>query len=184
MATTPRKPHDAKDPNKSVDLPPYGPRNPDPLTDTPGSHPIETGIGAVVGGAASGAALGAVGGPLGAVAGAVIGGAIAGGYAGKGIGELIDPTTEDNWISEYFKDKKETSDDELTAQRRAFRYGLAARTRFPNQRFHAVEDHLRRGWEESDQSMKWSRVFESVRAGFEQTTEMPSLSKQPRENLP
>src|SRR5262245_20840839 len=34
-----------KHPEKTVDLPPYGPRNPDPLTDAPGSHPIETGIG-------------------------------------------------------------------------------------------------------------------------------------------
>ena len=35
-------------PTKSVDLPPYGPSNPDPLTDSPGSHPIETGVGAAL----------------------------------------------------------------------------------------------------------------------------------------
>src|SRR5262249_13549764 len=86
---------------KRVDLPPYGPRNPDPLTDAPGSHPIETGIGAAIGGAASGLAVGTLtSGPVGAVVGAIVGGAAAGGLAGKGIGELIDPTTEDNWIRE------------------------------------------------------------------------------------
>ena len=90
-----------KDPEKLVDAPPYGDRNPDPLTDSPGSHPIETGVGAVIGGVASGAAVGAVGGPIGAVVGGIIGGVVGGGLAGKGIGELIDPTTEDNWIREY-----------------------------------------------------------------------------------
>src|SRR5581483_11714781 len=58
-----------RDPRKTVDLPPYGPRNPDPVTDAPGSHPIETGIGAAIGGAASGLAVGTLtAGPIGAVA--------------------------------------------------------------------------------------------------------------------
>lgn len=95
-----------KDPEKMLDLPPYGRRNPDPITDTPGSHPIEAGVGAAVGGAATGLTVGlTAAGPVGAIAGAAAGvivGAIAGGYAGKGIGELIDPTTEDNWLREFF----------------------------------------------------------------------------------
>ena len=165
-----------KDPHKSADLPPHGPRNPDPITDAPGSHPIETGVGAAVGGAASGAAVGAVGGPLGAVAGAIVGGAVAGGLAGKGIGELIDPTTEDNWIREYFKDAAQPTEEDLSAQREAFRHGLQARSRYPHTPFHSVEDHLRDEWEESGHSQKWPRVFESVRAGFERTTEVPALT--------
>ena len=72
-------------------------RNPDPVTNAPGSHPVETGIGAAMGGAATGAAVGTVAGPVGTAIGAAAG-AIAGGYAGKGVGELIDPTTEDNWL--------------------------------------------------------------------------------------
>ena len=61
------------DDKKSVDLPPYGPRNPDPLTDAPGSHPIETGIGAALGGAATGAAIGIALGPPGVILGTVLG---------------------------------------------------------------------------------------------------------------
>src|SRR6187402_1902777 len=95
----------SKDPEKTVDLPPYGSRNADPLTDAPGSHPIETGIGAAIGGAASGLAIGIAGGPIGAVIGTVVG-AVAGGYAGKGVGELIDPTTEDNWLRDSFGSEK------------------------------------------------------------------------------
>ena len=33
-------------PEKKVDLPPTGGRNADPITKVPGSHPIETGVGA------------------------------------------------------------------------------------------------------------------------------------------
>ena len=91
-------------PEKSVDLPPKGARNPDPITGASGSHPIETGVGAAVGGAASGIAVGAVAGPVGAAMGAAVG-AVAGGLAGKGIGELIDPTTEDNWLRNHFKSR-------------------------------------------------------------------------------
>jgi hypothetical protein len=66
---------------KKVDLPPKGSSNPDPITDQPGSRPIETGIGAAVVGAASGLAVGAVAGPVGAAVGVAVG-AVAGGLAG------------------------------------------------------------------------------------------------------
>jgi hypothetical protein len=162
-----------KDPEKSVDLPPYGPRNPDPLTDAPGSHPIETGVGAVIGGAASGLAVGAVGGPIGAAVGAMIGGAVAGGLAGKGVGELIDPTTEDNWLREYFgTDKKPPSEAELAAMRRAFRYGLAAQARFPGRMFRDMETELRTGWEDSGETTPWSKIYEAVRSGFDRTMQI------------
>ena len=133
-----------KDPEKTVDLPPYGPRNADPVTDAPGSHPFEVSVGAGLGGVASGIAVGTLtAGPLGAVAGAIIGGAIAGGYAGKGIGELIDPTTEDNWIRDYFGRKNTMpTDDQLAAQRRAYRYGQAAQARYPGKMFAEVETGL------------------------------------------
>ena len=93
---------DKINPQKKVDVPPTGRRNADPITNAPGSHPIETGIGAASRGrgqwhgrwrghracrrTAIGAAIGAV----------------AGGYAGKGVGEIIDPTTEDNWLRDNF----------------------------------------------------------------------------------
>ncbi|HTA66078.1 MAG TPA: hypothetical protein VK753_11285, partial [Xanthomonadaceae bacterium] len=67
--------------------------NRDPLSGTPGSHPIGTGIGAASG-AAAGAAVGSMAGPVGtAVLGVV--GAVMGGLAGKGIGEAVRPTTEE-----------------------------------------------------------------------------------------
>ena len=54
--------------------------NPDPLTGTPGAHPVGVGTGAL-GGAAAGAGIGTVvGGPVGALVGGAVG-AVAGGLA-------------------------------------------------------------------------------------------------------
>ena len=169
---TPTKPNahtTTKDPEKTVDVPPYGSRNPDPLTDQPGSHPVETGIGAILGGVASGLAVGAVAGPVGAVIGAIAGGAAAGGLAGKGVGELIDPTTEDNWLREYH----ETSSKTVTGKtaktytaddiRPAYKYGMASATApsYAGKRFEDVETDLRSRYE-SDKTLA-SRPYSEVR---------------------
>jgi hypothetical protein len=162
----------AKDPEKTVDVPPYGPRNPDPLTDAPGSHPLETGVGAVLGGAATGATIGIAIGPAGVVLGIIAGG-IAGGLAGKGIGELIDPTTEDNWIHEWLAERRRQ--DELDEEKAgaAYRFGIRAEARHPHQTFDEAEDAVRAEWE-AERTAKapkddttWSDVDGSVRAGFE-----------------
>lgn len=157
-----------KDPEKSVDLPPYGSRNPDPITDSPGSHPIETGVGAAVGGAASGAAIGMVLGPPGVVAGAVLG-AVAGGLAGKGIGELIDPTTQDNWIREWLdrREHAKTASDEHAAL--AYRFGLQAEHEYPNKTFDEAEPELRAKWHDryGADGPGWDGISGSARAGYE-----------------
>ncbi len=106
-----------------MDLPPKGSRNADPITDAPGSHPIETGIGAAVAGAATGLAVGAVAGPVGAAVGAAVG-AVAGGLAGKGVGEVIDPTTQDNWLRDNFHSRPYVKKGEsFDAYQHAYRYG-------------------------------------------------------------
>lgn len=157
-----------KDDKKTADLPPYGPRNPDPITDAPGSHPIETGVGAAVGGAATGASLGAVLGPPGVVLGAVAG-AIAGGYAGKGVGELIDPTTEDNWIREWLagRDRSTNVGDEQATK--AYRFGIREEAKHPRETFDEAEPVLRARWEAqraADEPV-WEDVRGSARSGFE-----------------
>jgi uncharacterized protein (TIGR02271 family) len=165
-----------KDPEKTVDLPPKGPRNPDPITDAPGSHPIETGIGATIGGIASGMAVGTLtGGPVGAVIGAIAGGAALGGLAGKGIGELIDPTTEDNWIREYYgSEKSHPAGTTHETYRPAYRYGLEAGTRHTGKRFDDVETDLRADWERSHAAsgLTWDRARGAVRHAFDRTIQL------------
>jgi phage tail tape-measure protein len=66
--------------------------NLDPITGTPGAHPVGVGLGAAVGGIAAGAAAGTVvAGPLGTVVGATVV-AIVGGLGGKAVAEHFDPT--------------------------------------------------------------------------------------------
>ena len=171
----PKKNTTTKDPAKSVDLPPYGSRNPDPITNAAGSHPIETGVGAVLGGAASGLALGMVGGPVGAVIGAIVGGAAAGGLAGKGVGELIDPTTEDNWIREYYDSRDDHKKGRKPEDYRpAYQYGLEARSRHDGKSFHEVEKDLRTGWEKSrgDSRLSWDEARGAASHAFDRTIDL------------
>lgn len=155
-----------KDPEKSVDLPPYGKRNPDPITDSPGSHPIETGVGAAIGGAASGLAVGAVGGPIGAAIGAMVGGAVAGGLAGKGIGELIDPTTEDNWIRDYFRENK-TDPADQPRHTAAYRFGVQSAQRHQHRSFDESEQTLRQEWAQLHSDWEWEHARPVASRGFD-----------------
>jgi len=167
----------SKDPEKSADLPPYGSRNPDPITDTPGSHPIETGVGAALGGAASGAAVGAVGGPVGAVIGGIVGGAIAGGYAGKGVGELVDPTTEDNWLREYHSSETaHPAGATHETYRPAYKYGMqaAAAHAGTGKRFEDAEADLRSDWEKTHAAsgLSWDKARGAARHAFDRTVRL------------
>jgi uncharacterized protein (TIGR02271 family) len=173
MAT--RKKSTKKDTEKKVDLPPKGPRNADPLTDAPGAHPIETGVGAGVGGAAAGLAIGAVGGPVGAVIGGIVGGAVAGGLAGKGVGELIDPTTEDEWLHEYFGSRaNRRTDEKPESYRPAYHYGLQSAERHAGRRFEDVEPELRTGWDAARGNcpMGWDDARDAVRHAFDRTVQL------------
>src|SRR5882762_5047745 len=78
--------------------------NRDPITGEPGAHPVGVGVGTAAGGAAAGAAAGAMAGPVGTVVGAVVGG-VAGGLAGKSVAEGFDPTLEDAYWRETYKDR-------------------------------------------------------------------------------
>lgn len=170
MASTPRK-----NKEKSVDLPPTGARNPDPITDAAGAHPIEAGAGAALGGAAAGFAAGMAAGPVGAVVGAVAGGN-AGGYAGKGIGELIDPTTEDEWFNEYHRTHHATARKASTpdAIRPAYHYGIESGIRHDGKRFEEVESDLRSGWEKTKEAaaMSWDKARGVVRDAFDRTIQL------------
>src|SRR4026209_2910603 len=94
---------DEKD-EKKKGLDPTPDSNRDPLTGEKGSHPIGVAAGGT-GGAVAGAAIGgAVGGPIGAAVGAAVG-AVAGGLAGKGLAEVLDPTVEDKYWREEYKNR-------------------------------------------------------------------------------
>ena len=139
--------------------------NRDPITGTPGSHPVGTGVGAVGGGAAGAAAGTAVGGPIGGVVGAVVG-AVAGGAAGKGVAEAIDPTVEDtywrqNYASRDYFEKGRPYDDYAPA----YRYGWESRAMHPDRRFEDVENDLARKWDtaKGKSSLTWQQAKNATR---------------------
>jgi hypothetical protein len=144
-------------------------RNEDPITGEPGAHPVGVGLGAAAGGAAAGAAAGAVGGPVGAAVGAVVGG-VAGGYAGKGIAEQIDPTAEDAyWRDEYRnRDYYDESVGYETIQP-AYRHGWESRGRYADRSWDDAERDVRRDWETSqyNKSMNWEKVKRPARDAWD-----------------
>ena len=141
--------------------------NRDPLSGTPGAHPVGAGAGAAAGGAAAGAAAGAVGGPVGAAVGAVAGG-VAGGLVGKAIAEKVNPTAEDAYWREEFTKRPyagtgATYEDYAPAYRHGWEsydhYGRAGRS------FTEVEPELRRDWEsrKGKSALAWDRAKEAAR---------------------
>ena len=151
--------------------------NRDPISGTPGAHPIGVGVGAAGGGAAGAAAGMAIGAATGAVAtgpaapiGAVVGtvvGAIAGGLAGKGVAEAVNPTTEDAYWRENYKTRPYATGDFTYEEdyRPAYRYGWESRSRYEGRKFEDVESDLGRDWDRTkDRSrLSWDRAKEATR---------------------
>jgi hypothetical protein len=166
--------HDQNHAKKTVDLPPRGDRNADPITKEPGAHPIEVGVGTALGGAAVGLAAGVAAGPIGAVIGAVVGG-VAGGFGGKAVGESIDPTTDDTWLHDSFKEKKYVrTGDTFDTYAPAYRYAGAAEARHSGRPFDQAEADLRAEWEQDAAAAKlpWDQARPAVHDAYERTCEL------------
>jgi hypothetical protein len=160
-------------PEKKIDLPPTGSRNPDPITDAPGAHPIEAGIGAAVVGAASGLAVGAVAGPV-AAALVAAAGAVAGGYAGKGVGELIDPTIEDDWLRDHFASRPYVEEgDNFEDFYPAYRYGALAESKHGDAGLDLMDQQLQSDWEASMESdMPWTKAKGAVQDAYDRSVQI------------
>ena len=142
--------------------------NLDPLTDAPGSHPIGTGIGAALGGAAAGVAAGSVGGPVGMAVGAAVG-AVVGGLAGKGVAEVIDPTEEEAYWRENFKDRPYANGASFEDYGPAYTYGVESYRKYPGQHFDDVETNLARDWNTAGGKSKldWANARVATREAWE-----------------
>ncbi len=153
-----------------------GDTNPDPITGAPGSHPVETGVGAALGGAAAGAAAGAVAGPAGVIAGAAIG-AVAGGYAGKAVGESIDPTAEDAYWRENYRNRPYVKqDNDYDYYRPAYQYGWESRSTYQGKTFDEIEPELERNWESQrgKSTLNWSDARLASRDAWDRAELQPT----------
>lgn len=140
--------------------------NPDLITGAPGSHPIATGVGAAGAGAA-GAVVGTmVAGPVGTVVGAVIG-AVAGGLGGKAVGEVIDPTGEDNYWRENHATQPyaEESVADFDAYSSAYRTGYEGH-HSTGQSFDDAEPELRTTYQSTASNLPWENARDATRAAW------------------
>lgn len=141
--------------------------NRDPITGAPGAHPVGTGAGAAAGGAA-GAAAGSIAGPAGTIIGAAVG-AVAGGLAGKGIAEHYDPTIEDEYWSENFRDEPYYAEGrEYDTYAPAYRLGYEGRARYDGRSFDDVEADLEREYGSfQGNDMTWIEARPATRAAWD-----------------
>jgi hypothetical protein len=143
--------------------------NPDPITGAPGAHPVGTGLGAAAGGAAAGAAVGSVAGPVGTVAG-IAAGAVVGGLAGKGIAEKIDPTVEDAYWRENYRNREYVRPNaEYESYQPAYRAGYEGYGRHAGKRYEEVEPELRREYEArcGEEGLAWEDVSPATRDAWD-----------------
>lgn len=141
--------------------------NRDPITGTPGAHPVGTGVGAAAGGVA-GAAAGSLAGPVGTVVGAAVG-AVAGGLAGKSVGERVNPTVEEAYWRENYRHesyhKPEFGYDDYAP---AYRTGYEGRARYGDRDFDQVEPELRNEYQQGrgNSRLEWEDAREATRAAW------------------
>lgn len=161
-----------RDENRTVDTTKKTDANRDPITGTPGAHPVGTGVGAAGGGSAGAAIGAAVGGPVGAAVG-LVAGAVAGGLAGKGTAEAVNPTVEDaywrqNYSSQTWVDRNSRYEDYEPAFRTGWegysRYGRSGKT------FEQLEPEFRKDYERTAAGrtrLGWENAKSASRAAWD-----------------
>ena len=142
--------------------------NRDPISGTPGAHPLGTGAGAASGGVA-GAAVGmAVGGPVGSVIGAAVG-AIAGGLSGKSAAEAVNPTAEEIfWKETYLREPYYQPGKPYEYYAPGFRAGWEGRVRFDGRTFAEAEGDLAAAYilTKSELDPSWLEIRSAAEAAW------------------
>lgn len=155
--------------------------NRDPISGTPGAHPVGTGVGAAAGGLAGGLAAGAVAGavtgtvigPVGTAIGAVVG-AVAGGLLGKGAAEMIDPTAEDAyWRESYSGRPYVASGGTYDDYGPAYRYGVGSYGQYEGRTFDQAEPDLKRHWDgaRGSSQLTWENARHATRDSWQRISD-------------
>lgn len=143
--------------------------NRDPISGTPGAHPLGTGTGATSGGLAGAAVGTVVGGPIGAVIGAVVG-AVAGGLAGSSAAELVNPTAEELfWKETYLREPYYAPGRTYEYYAPGFRAGWEGRVRNDGRTFEAAEADLKAGYDRtrSELDPTWMEIRPAAESAWD-----------------
>ena len=142
--------------------------NRDPLTGTPGAHPLGTTAGATSGAVAGGVAGLAVGGPVGGMIGIAVG-AVAGGLAGKSAAESANPTAEEIfWRETYIREPYYVQGRAFEYYAPGFRAGWEGRVRHDGRTFEHAEADLKTGYDltRSELDPSWQDIRPAARAAW------------------
>lgn len=146
--------------------------NRDPITGTPGSHPVGTAAGAAAAGTAGAVVGGAVGGPVGAVVGGALGAAV-GGAVGHNAAEAanptyvaVEPTLRDTFATRPYAQGRQYEDFQD-----AYAFGTAERARLGQPWSDEFDAELRDRWTAYPTSraerLDWDTARPAVRDAFE-----------------
>ena len=139
--------------------------NRDPITGTPGAHPLGTGVGAVVGGLSGAAAAGPLGAVIGATAGAVMGGLV-----GKSTAEAVNPTAEEVfWRETYIREPYYVQGRAYEYYAPGFRAGWKGRVRHDGRTFEQAEPELLAEYilTKSELDPDWQEIRPAARAAWD-----------------
>ncbi|MGY1458656.1 MULTISPECIES: hypothetical protein [unclassified Luteimonas] len=145
--------------------------NRDPITGTPGSHPVGVAAGGTAG-ALAGAAVGSIFGPIGTLVGGGIG-AVGGAAGGKSLAERVDPTAE----VEYWREGAEQRDyyqrdrDFDRDYAPAYRMGAEYRNEAGMREWNEAESQLKNRWDETrgESGLDWERARPAVEDAYTRT---------------
>ena len=142
--------------------------NRDPLSGTPGAHPLGTGAGAASGAVAGAMAGTALGGPIGGLIGGAVG-AVAGGLAGTSAAEAVNPTAEERfWKETYVREPYYVSGRTYDYYAQGFRAGWEGRVRHDGRTFEDAEPMLKADYDQSKRELdpKWQEIRPAARAAW------------------
>ena len=145
-----------------------GDLNRDPLSGTPGAHPLGTTAGATSGAVAGAVAGMAVAGPVGSVVGIAVG-AVAGGLAGSSAAEAVNPTAEELfWRETYIREPYYVKGKAFEYYAPGFRAGWEGRVRHDGRTFEHAEAELKVNYDltKSELDPSWSDVRPAARAAW------------------
>ena len=146
--------------------------NRDPISGTPGAHPLGTGAGAASGAVAGGVAGLAVGGPVGGVIGAAVG-AVAGGLAGKSAAEAVNPTAEELfWRETFVREPYYVAGRTFEYYAPGFRAGWEGRVRHDGRSFEEAEPALKVNYDlaKTELDPVWKDVRPAARAAWDRAS--------------
>jgi hypothetical protein len=91
-----------------------------------------------------------------------------GGLAGKEVGEQIDPTTEDAYWRENYRNRSYVEPNSAyDVYQPAYRYGWEAQSSYSGRNFDEAEPELKKGW--NHPGMTWDKAKQAVRDAFDRT---------------